>query len=210
LDISFLSGQHFIPGLLIGLAAVAPIGPVNLLVIQRSLQLGQRSALWLGLGGALGDALMAAAGVFAMETIRSFFDLHQAALRIGGGLFMILFAVLLWRQAPKLDRKPTHTGKMAGAIFFMTISNPATLLWFIAAFAMFRFSGVGAHSWSALGNGLLLVLGVFAGSMLWWLGISSLAVRLAKRFTDRHLHWLNNGCAALLLGCSAFAILTAY
>jgi putative LysE/RhtB family amino acid efflux pump len=211
-DLSALSSLHWLSGLLIGILAAAPIGPVNILVIQRTLQQGQRPALWLGLGGAIGDALFAAAAAFGLSAIRMAFDVHQAALRLGGGLFMIGFAALLWRQAPRLNepgRQPP-AGHMAVAVLMMTLTNPATLLWFLAAFAMFRFQNVGPQSPSALINAGLLVFGVFCGSMMWWLGVSAAAKHFRGRLGDRLLLRMNHSCALLLLGFGLFAIFTSY
>jgi putative LysE/RhtB family amino acid efflux pump len=213
LDFSALSSYHWLAGVLIGVLAAAPIGPVNILIIERTLRVGQRSALWLGLSGAVGDALFAAAAAFGLSAIRLAFDVHQSALRIGGALFMIGFALLLWRQAPHLQgavRKPAATGHMALAVLMMTLTNPATILWFVAAFAMFRFQGVGPESQSAIMGAALLIFGVFCGSMLWWIGISAMAKKLRGRLTDAHLLWLNHGCALLLLGFGVFAAVTAY
>ncbi len=213
MDFSALSSLYWLSGLFIGLIAAAPIGPVNLLVIQRTVLRGRRSALWLGLGGAVGDALFAAAAAFGLGAIRQAFDLHHAPLRLAGGLFMIGFALMLWRQHPHLSdpgRKPARTSHIAVAAFTMTLTNPATLLWFVAAFAMFRFQDLGLHSMMAMLNAGFLVFGVFCGSMLWWISVSAVAGYVRGRLTDGHLLWLNYGCALLLFGFGLFAAMTAY
>jgi putative LysE/RhtB family amino acid efflux pump len=212
-DLSILSSHHWLSGLLIGLVAAAPIGPVNIMVIQRSLLRGRRSALWLGLGVAMGDALFAAAAAFGLGAVRLLFDVHQAALRTGGGLFMLFFGILLWRKAPHLNapgKNPPPTAHLAIAALVMTLTNPATLVWFIAAFAMFRFHHVGLETLVSAANALLLVFGVFCGSMLWWIGLSDLTTRLRGRFNDMHLLWMNHGCAALLIGLGLFAMFTSH
>jgi threonine/homoserine/homoserine lactone efflux protein len=212
-DLSALSSQHWLSGLLIGLVAAAPIGPINILVIQRSLQQGRRSALWLGAGAAMGDAVFAAGAALGLGAIHQLFDAHHAALRIGGGLFMIVFGLFLWRQAPHLNapgQRLPPTSHVTLVVLVMTLTNPATLLWFVAAFAMFRFESVGPENTSTLAHAVFLVLGVFCGSMLWWLGLSSLAVKLRARFMDSHLRWMNHGCAILLTGLGAYAIATAH
>jgi threonine/homoserine/homoserine lactone efflux protein len=212
-DLSVLSSQHWLSGLLIGVVAAAPIGPINILVIQRSLQKGRRSALWLGAGAAIGDAVFAAGAALGLGAIHVLSDAHHAALRISGGLFMIVFGLFLLRQAPHLNAPGKHlppTSHVTLAVLVMTLTNPATLLWFVAAFAMFRFESVGSETASALAHAAFLVLGVFCGSMLWWLGLSSLAVRLRARFTDNHLRWMNHSCATLLMGLGVYAIATVH
>jgi putative LysE/RhtB family amino acid efflux pump len=212
-DLSALSSQHWLSGLLIGLVAAAPIGPINILVIQRSLQQGRRSALWLGAGAAMGDAVFAAGAALGLSALHALLDHHHAMLRIGGGLFMVLFGLLLWRQAPQLNaagKRAPPTSHLTLAILVMTLTNPATLFWFVAAFAMFRFETVGLHSVPALFHAGLLVGGVFCGSMLWWLGLSSFVLRLRARFSDAHLRAMNHGCAVLLISFGSYAIATAH
>ncbi len=212
-DLSALSSQYWLSGLLMGVAAAAPIGPVNILVIQRTLRLGRAAALILGAAAGLADALFAAAAAFGLGAIRQMFDLHHEVLRLFGGLFMIGFGVLLWRQSPHLDsvmRQPPSTTRMSLAVMVMTLTNPATLFWFLAAFAMFRFQHVGWQSSAAATNAAWLVFGVFCGSMLWWVALSHVAARLKERFSDTHLLWMNHGCAAVLCGFGLFAVATAY
>jgi threonine/homoserine/homoserine lactone efflux protein len=212
-NLSALSSLHWLSGLLIGLVAAAPIGPINILVIQRSLHQGQRSALWLGAGAAAGDAVFAAAAALGLGAIHSMFNMHHMALRIGGGFFMILFGVFLWRAAPHLEgqgKRLPPTSHVTLAVFLMTITNPATLLWFVAAFSMFRFDAVGPGSLVALVHTGLLVLGVFCGSMLWWAALGAVASRQRHRFNDSHLRWMNHGCAILLIIVGLYAIASAH
>jgi threonine/homoserine/homoserine lactone efflux protein len=212
-ELSALSSHYWLSGFLIGLAAAAPIGPINILVIQRCLQQGRRSALWLGAGAAIGDAVFAAGAALGLSAIHALFNQHHATLRIGGGLFMIIFGVLLWRQVPHLNapnKRLPPTSHLMLAVLVITLTNPATLLWFVAAFAMFRFEALGFQNAPALLHAILLVCGVFCGSMMWWLGISSLAFRLRARFTDSHLRCLNHGSAILLAGFGAYAIATVH
>lgn len=212
-DLSALSSQHWLSGLLIGLFAAAPIGPINILVIQRSLHQGRRSALWLGAGAAIGDAVFAAAAALGLGAIHAMFDTHHVALRTGGGLFMILFGLFLWRAAPHLEgpgKRLPPTSHVTFAVLLMTITNPATLLWFVAAFAMVRFDAIGPGSLVAMAHTGLLVFGVFCGSMLWWASLSALAARQRHRFNDHHLRWMNHGCAILLIAVGLYAIATAH
>jgi threonine/homoserine/homoserine lactone efflux protein len=212
-DLSLLSSQYWLAGLIIGFLAAAPIGPINILVIQRSLQQGRRSAMWLGAGAALGDAVFAAGAALSLSAISALLTAHLVLLQIGGGVFMALFGLFLWHQAPHLEapgqRLPPILHVML-AVLMMTLTNPATLLWFVAALAMFRFEALGSESVSAQLHTGLLVSGVFCGSMLWWLALCSLAVNSRARFTDLHLRRMNQGCAILLIGLGACTIAKVY
>ncbi|MEX6724068.1 LysE family translocator [Parapedomonas caeni] len=210
MNLGWLATYHLPVGMLIGLVAAAPIGPVNIIVIQRTLQKSIRSALALGLGAALGDAVFAAAAAFGLTALKLLMDDHHDLIRVVGGLIMIGFAVVVWRTAPHLDdpvRKIPRARHMALATFMMTVTNPATLLWFAATFGSIGFRGIGHESPDALINAAEVVIGVFLGSMLWWLFISGMARWARGWVDDRHLLIFNHVSAVVLLlfGLAALA-----
>lgn len=194
---------YYIPvGLMIGIAAAAPIGPVNILVIQRALHRGMWSALALGFGAALGDAVFALVAAFGLTALKILMNSHQDPLRLAGGLIMIGFGVFVWRSAPHLNdpgRKVPLVHHMVIATFTMTVTNPATILWFAATFGSIGFKAIGHATSVELINSAKLVGGVFLGSILWWLSISSLAVWAKGRLADRHLLIFNHISAIVLI-----------
>ena len=195
-----LTSMHYPAGVLIGLAAAAPVGPINLLVIQRALCQNVAAALVLGFGGAMGDALFAAIAGFGIAVVSTALHEHVEAIRFFGGAIMLMFAVLIWRASPHMadngERLPAL--RMAAVTFGMTMTNPATLFFFVGSFGAAGFSGIGhdtpEHRW----HSALLVAGVFSGSMLWWVVISSVARAFRGRVADRHLARLNHITAAAL------------
>ncbi len=197
---SGLSTLYLPAGALIGLASAAPVGPVNLLVIQRTLTAHTAGALLLGAAGALGDALFAAAAAFGVTAVANLLADHALALRLGGGLIMLVFAVVIWRSAPKLrdDDDDASIVRMAAATLTLTLTNPATILFFVGAFGAVGFTGIGHDSPEHRINAALVVAGTFAGSMLWWLTVTGIARRLRGRITDHHLALLNRGTAIML------------
>lgn len=199
---------YFPAGLAIGLGAAAPVGPVNLLVIQRTLCRHLGSGLWLGLAAAFGDALFALVAAFGLGAVESFVHAHAAPIRIAGGLVMLGFAVFTWRSAPHLNgRDKALPGWRAGALCLsMTLTNPATLLFFLGAFGAVAFVDIGHGSMSALGHATQVVAGVFCGSMLWWLVVTSVAARLRRRIGDPVLVAINHGTAVALALFGAAAI----
>ncbi len=142
---SGLSTLYFPAGALIGLASAAPVGPVNLLVIQRTLTAHTAGALLLGAAGAVGDALFAAAAAFGVTAVARLLADHALVLRLGGGLIMLAFAVVIWRSSPKLrDRSdPASIVRLAVATLTLTLTNPATILFFVGAFGAVGFTGIG-------------------------------------------------------------------
>ncbi len=203
---SALSTLYFPVGALIGLASAAPVGPVNLLVIQRTLTAHTAGALLLGAGGALGDSLFAAAAAFGVGAVTHLLADHALVIRLGGGLIMLAFAFVIWRSAPKLrgDEDQASALRMALAALTLTLTNPATILFFIGAFGAVGFTGIGHDSPEHLVNAAMVVAGTFTGSMLWWLAVTGVARRLRGRITDRHLVKLNRG-TAIALGVFAMA-----
>lgn len=209
LNLGWLATWYFPAGLVIGLVAAAPIGPVNLIVIQHSLRQGMVPALGTGLGAALGDALFAAGAGFGLTALQALLNVHHDAIRLVGGLIMVGFGIAVWRSAPHLDApaKPRRSGSLAVAAFLMTVTNPATLLWFAATFGSVGFKGIGSGSGAALLRTAELVGGVFAGSMLWWLAVSGVAAWAKGRLADRHLALFNRISAIVLLLFGAAALI---
>jgi threonine/homoserine/homoserine lactone efflux protein len=202
---SGLSTLYFPAGALIGLASAAPVGPVNLLVIQRALTAHGAGALLLGAAGAVGDALFAAAAAFGVGAVAHLLADHALVLRLGGGLIMLAFAVVIWRSAPKLrDAEQASALRMAAATLTLTLTNPATILFFVGAFGAVGFTGIGHDTPGHQVNAALVVAGAFSGSMLWWLIVTGIARRLRDRITDGHLRTLNRG-TAIALGVFAVA-----
>ncbi len=202
---SLVSTWYFPMGALIGIASAAPVGPVNLLVIQRTLTAHTAGALLLGAGGALGDSLFAAAAAFGVSAVTRLLADHELAIRLGGGLIMLAFAAVIWRATPKLrDEDQASALRMALATLSLTLTNPATILFFIGAFGAVGFTGIGHDSPEHRINAAMVVAGTFTGSMLWWLGVTAVARRLRGRITDGHLVTLNKG-TAIALGLFAVA-----
>ena len=210
-----LTSLHYPAGVLIGLASAAPVGPINLLVIQRALTQNIPAALVLGLGGALGDATFGAIAGFGIGAAAGLLHDHVALIRLLGGAIMLAFAVFIWRSTPHLHdgAEQTPAARMAAVAYGMTITNPATLFFFIGSFGAAGFAGIGHDTPEHRLNAALLVAGVFSGSMLWWLLISGAARSFRDRVSDRHLIWLNRITAAALalfgLGAVGSGILAA-
>ena len=196
-----LATLHFPVGVIIGIAAAAPVGPVNLLVLQRAIGARRGAALLVGLGAALGDALFAAAAAFGLGALVLAMEEYVGAVRITGGLIMLAFALLLWRAAPHLvaDARQPPALRTAAVAFTMTVTNPATLVFFVGSFGAVAFTAMGHDTPRHLLNAGLVVAGVFAGSMLWWLVVVLLAGYLRGRMDDRLLSVLNHFTAIVLV-----------
>ncbi len=187
----------FLSSLLIGLSIAAPVGPIGLLTIQRSLEHGPRAGLATGLGAAAADAVYGAIGAYGVAWLVNALVAARVPLALFGG------AVLLWMarqllRAPAAERAastaPARNGwQYFAGTFVLTLSNPATIFSFVAIFG--AMAGRAASASPAV-----MVAGVLVGSALWWLFLSSVVGRLRERFDARWRRRVNLVSAAVLAG----------
>lgn len=195
----------FLWGILIGVAIAAPVGPVNIICLQRTLQSGALVGFVSGLGAAFGDSMFGFFAAFGVKAVSDFLLRNEFIYQTVGGLFLLGFAVHIWRAHPHLVMKQYPTGhlirSMAGT-FLLTVSNPLTLLGFLAIYASAGLSGAGQSLEHASG----LVAGVFAGSALWWLVLAASARLLRGRLNDKHLLLVNRTSAVMVAVFGALAL----
>jgi threonine/homoserine/homoserine lactone efflux protein len=187
----------FTQSMWIGLSIAAPVGPIGLLVIQRTLQHGRATGLATGLGAAAADAVYGAIGAFGVGWLIGWLSEARVALALGGGAFLLWLAWRTWRAAPAGRAASVVAGpgllRSFAATFGLTLSNPATIVSFIAVFGALAGRGTPASPWT-------MVLGVLLGSALWWLLLSALVSALRGRFDVRAQRLVNRVSALLLAG----------
>jgi threonine/homoserine/homoserine lactone efflux protein len=193
----------FINGVTLGLSIAAPVGPIGVLCIRRTLAEGRLVGWLSGLGAASADAAygaLAALGFGLAGSVAGPGPLYTL-LRIAGGLFLLYLGVSTWRSRPAAV---AGSGESAGAggllraylsTFFLTLTNPLTIASFAALFVGL---GVESDGWGAS----VLVAGVFCGSALWWSLLSG-GVGLFRGALERHTIWINRLAALVII---AFAV----
>lgn len=187
----------FAQALLIGLSIAAPVGPIGLLVIQRTLQRGGAVGLATGLGAAVADALYGALGAFGVSSLIQALQAARVPLALGGGAFLLWLAWRTWAAPPATQA--AHATDARGLLgcfagtFVLTLANPATIFSFIAIFGSLGARAAGASPWTLIG-------GVLVGSALWWLALSQAVTHLRGRFDARWQRRINRGSALLLAG----------
>ena len=201
--------SFFVRGLLIGLSIAAAVGPMSILCIQRTLHKGQRYGLISGLGIATADALYGCIAAFGLTLVSNFLINQQFWIRLLGGLFLVYLGVRT------LLSKPAERAATANASSFMsayistlllTLTNPTTILSFVAIFAGI---GVGGASKSYL-SAAIVVLGVFTGSVLWWCILTSIISFLRGRFTPVWLLWINRVSGGVIALFGLVALVSVY
>ena len=157
-----------VKGLLIGLSITAPVGPIGMLTIQRTLTKGRIYGLVTGMGAATADGLYGCIAGFGLTFVSSFLVNQQSWLKLVGGVFLCYLGIktFLSHAAKKAaDGNASNLLLAYATTVFLTLTNPTTILSFVAVFAGL---GLGAAD-NNYGSASLLVLGVFYGSALWWL-----------------------------------------
>jgi threonine/homoserine/homoserine lactone efflux protein len=200
--------MHFLViGLIIGFSIAAPVGPVGVLCIRRTLAEGRLHGLVSGLGAATADAIYGGIAGFGLTFISDMLVQQQIWLRFFGGVFLCFLGLKTLLAKPS-EKSPSEkrTGLLGsyGSTFFLTLTNPMTILSFAAVF-----TGIGLGSTLVdYGSAALLVFSVFAGSALWWLILSGSVSLLRKKVTPRVLRWINMVSGAIIMGFGVFALVS--
>jgi len=222
--------ELFAQGLLFGLAIAAPVGPIGILTIRRTLVGGFLFGLLSGLGAATADAIYGTVAVLGLTAVSAFLIQHQPTLQLAGGLFLLYLGIKTLRTKPDNNEQfsvnnvqstiisaPTAVSQFHHSQFkyfrvyastlFLTLSNPITILSFTAVFA-----GFGLGSQTSTGSSILLVVGVFLGSALWWIFLTGLVTAIRGklvhqgRLNERAVRIINLVSGLILIGFSALLL----
>lgn len=181
--------SYLLRGILIGVVFGVPAGAIGALAMQRTFRYGRRAGLLTGLGSSFADSFFAAVGVFGITLISDFIAAHQTVINLLGGSLILFMGIRLLagkREAETEKAGYAQSAKMILSTFVMGITNPATMFVFLFAFSCFGISG-GAAGWQRM----LVVLGVFAGTYIWWgaiAGIVPVVRERAVRFRERYMN----------------------
>lgn len=182
-----------------------PIGPVNLLCIRHTLASGWKVGFVAGLGSATADTIYSMLAAFGVSFIINFLLKEKMFFELGGGLFLCYLGVRTYLHVPK-ENTTAQIGRgvlQAYAVaFFLTFSNPASVLSLMAVFAGL---GVADQSRNPLSS-VTLVLGVFSGASLWWLTLCSIVSLFRNKFTAQGTRWLNRISGILITAIGLFIV----
>jgi len=217
-----MSLELFAQGLVFGLAIAAPVGPIGILTIRRTLVGGLLFGLFSGLGAATADAIYGTIAALGLTAVSAFLIQYQLTLQLAGGLFLLYLGTKTLRAKPTTsDQLPVNSeqstvdklhhsqlNRIFLSTLFLTLSNPVTILSFTAVFAGF---GLGSQIESS-GNGFMLVFGVFLGSALWWLFLTGMVTAVRGklvhqgRLNERAVRIINLVSGLILIGFSALLL----
>lgn len=192
-------------GAAVGFSIAAPVGPIGLLCIRRTLAEGRAAGLVSGLGAATADAVYGAVAAFGLTAVSGALISRGLELRLVGGGFLCWLGWKTFR-APAASTAAAAAGGRGllgdyASTFGLTLTNPATILSFVAVFA-----GLGLAASSSRADAASMVAGVFAGSAAWWLLLSGVVSLLRDRVGPRQLAWVNRLSGAVLFAFGALAL----
>lgn len=200
--------SFLVKGILLGFSIAAPVGPIGVLCIRRTLSQGRLSGLVSGVGAATADAFYGSVAGFGLTYLTDLLVSQRSWIGLFGGVFLLYLGVRTFLSQPASEAAAAKTtSSLAGDYFstlFLTLTNPMTILSFAAIFAGF---GLAAQGGDYLSAGVL-VLGVFLGSLAWWLLLSGIVGMFRGRFTTRWMVWVNrlSGTVLVLFGLSVLFI----
>ncbi len=194
----------FMKGFVIGFSIAAPVGPIGILCIQRTVSGGQVRGLVTGLGAASADAIYGLIAAIGLTFISNFLIEQSVWFRLIGGIFLCYLGLRTFFKKPQQQAvSVTNSTNFAayGTTFFLTLTNPMTILFFAGIFAGLGIVSESVHYPSAA----LMVMGVFTGSATWWLILSAATGILRHKMRETKLAWVNkiSGLVITAFGVSA-------
>lgn len=200
MELSFL-----VRGMLLGFAIAAPVGPIGVLCIRRTLAEGRLVGFVSGLGAATADLLYGCVAAFGLTMVTGALTNNSFWLRLIGGAFMLYLGGQTFRSVPaERPAEATSSGLLGayGSTLLLTITNPTTIFSFLAMFAAVGAGNTGGD----YGAALLVAAGVFGGSAFWWLLLSGGVSLLRNHFTPTRMRLVNRAAGIVIVGFGVLAL----
>lgn len=191
--------EHIIKGLIVGIAISAPLGPLGILTIQRTINKGFISGFISGFGAAFADIIYAAIAGFGISIIADFLDTYQLLIRVLGGLLIAVLGVRIFysnpvKQIRKQRARKTNFFSDFVSSFFITITNPLTVIVFGAVFTGLELDNSEARNLISY-----TLIGMFCGAIIWWFSLTMIVNIFRKKIRLRNLWWINKITGGLIV-----------
>ncbi|MBI3255949.1 MAG: LysE family translocator [Candidatus Andersenbacteria bacterium] len=202
--------EFFLKGIVIGLAIAAPVGPIGILCIRRTLAYGRPSGFVSGLGAATADFIYGTIAAFGLTFISDFLLRENAWLRLIGGIFLLYLGIKTFQEKlgdeATVESSENDISLLAdySSTFVLTLTNPATVFSFLAIFAAF---GV-ASAKTNYSLATLLAIGVLIGSAIWWLCLSGITGLLKDRLKAGGLNAVNKISGGVIAAFGVIALVS--
>ena len=186
-------------GIAVGLVIAVPVGPVGIMCVRRTIFEGKLAGLVSGLGAATADALFGCIAAFGLTFVSDWLIGYHQWLRIAGGCYLLYVggAALLAEPEAKQSSEPDAEGLLRDFLstFALTLTNPITILAFLGIFSALGLTGEDA----TFARAAVMVIGVWLGSLLWWLALTLGLGSFFRSVEARHLKWINRASGIILL-----------
>lgn len=197
-------------GIAVGVLISAPMGPVGILCIQRTLEKGRKAGLYTGIGAALSDLVYCLLTGFGLSFVEEFIERHQNVIQLFGSVVLIAFSIYLFRKSPSSSlRRPVPSSVSAKKNiiggFFFTFSNPLIILLIIGLFARFNFLMPDIRFY----HYLIGFIFIFAGALGWWYAVTYIIDKVRKRFSFATMKKINIAIGVVILVFALVGIITA-
>ena len=196
---------YFLQGAAIGFSLAAPIGPVGILCVRRTLEHGARYGLVIGVSAACCDVVYSIVAAFGITLVSDFITLEQHWIRLVGGIILLAIGYVAFRARPLADKAMKAPRGHTWVVFstaLLVFTNPLTLFAFAAAFAVIGVRNIVGHPVS----GLILVAGVFSGSLTWFVLLAGLVHFFREKAMRVGFTLVNRVAGALLMLCGLYAL----
>ncbi len=195
-------------GALLGFSIAAPVGPIGVLCIRRTLQYGRFSGLFSGLGAATADTLYGLFAALSLTLVSDFLVAKHLVLHLLGGVFLLFLGARTFFAAPSStnSEKISHRSLLSDFLssFFLTLSNPMTIFSFVAIFASLGLVNVSEKYLDAS----LLVFGIFLGACFWWLLLSEGVTFFRKKVSHQAMGWINRIAGLIIITFGLFVLIS--
>ena len=197
-----------VKGLIVGMVASAPMGPVGVLCIQRTLNKGREYGLVTGLGAALSDILYALITGLGMSFVVEFIEQPRTMyiLQLAGSVLLFGFGLYTYRSRPQLRPTSNHRGTLMHNMFtafLLTLGNPLIIFLFLALFARFTFVVP-----EYIGQQCLGYVSIFLGAMLWWYGLTYIIDKVRTNFDVNRIWLINQIIGVVVMVVSVLGLLS--
>ncbi len=193
----------------IGIILSAPMGPIGILVVQRTMEKGRKSGLYTGVGAAVSDLFYCLLAGLGLAFVTDFIDAHRELFQIGGSIILIVFGIFMILRSPVRglkheDAKKVNFTQDAITGFVFTLSNPLIIFLIFPLFTRFTFPSADYKFYHIILGYIFIVL----GALLWWFGITYIVDRLRTKFNIQSMWLINRVMGGIILVVGIYGIVT--
>ncbi len=200
--------ETVIKGILIGLFISVPMGPIGMLIVQRTLSRGRKHGIFTGLGATFSDLIYTVIALFFIGFVANFINDNKLLLQLFGGLIVMVFGVFIYTNKPAQHPLPKQysNGSIMGDFFsslILTFSNPFILFILLALFARFDFLAEN----TTIFHNVIGLLSILLGALSWWLLLTFLINKFRNKLSFRSIKLINQiiGLVIIIIGLIGFS-----